>query len=718
MRAILGAALTLFLVNLIPAGGQGSAFSFVHITDTHLTASGNVEPIKSLVTEINGLEPRPAFVIDTGDITEAGRPEEFANFLGATSGLSIPFYSTTGNHDVRWSPNGKEEFEKAFKKRYQSFDHKGIHFVLLDSTMLLEHWGHFDDAQLKWLEGDLKRLKKDTPVVVFFHHWVGRERPMVDNEDSLFRVVAPFNVVAMFMGHGHSDLHWKVNGIDCFMARGLYQGSYNLVEADWKELRVLRFRSDAARPASPAARREPVVVARIPIAAGPRRRIAFGWDDANIPLLTRRTALAELRADKETVRERGVKAEFAIDGGEFQMMPPDERVDPERKTAYEGRFVARFPTSGLTPGSHKLTVKMTAADGDVFRRDEVFQVEHLSGQPKREWEFETGDSVQSHVAAADDSVYVSSLDGKVYALNAVKDGKRRWAGATKGPVVSTPVVHEDLVYAGSLDRSFYAFERSSGKVRWKRDMGAPLFSTAAVAAGTVCFGGSGKIYGLDARTGSVRWTQDAAGWFQSRTATDGSTFYLGDWANTLYALDAATGNPRWTVKMGRGKTGTLGFYYSPAISSPVYSEGRVYVCTNDNTLHAVNAATGKDDWIAKAPEGRDTFGYNTPLIAGEKIYVGGLGTNGDLYALNRRNGEITWRAATGFENYDSSPIMAGKYVAIGSVKGTFSFLDPESGAVKYRYAIDPGHCFSTPAAGTGRIYFAGMSGSVFGVRIP
>ncbi len=713
MRVFMGAVVAILLLNFVPlAGGQrGSGFRFVHITDTHLTAAGNVEPIRELVAEINGMEPRPAFVVDTGDVTEAGRPEEFANFLGATTGLSIPFYSTTGNHDVRWSPLGKGAFENAFKKRYQSFDHNGIHFVLLDSTALLEHWGHFDDAQLKWLEGDLKKMKKDTPVALFFHHWVGRERPMVDNEDSLLRVLAQYNVVAMFMGHGHSDLHWKVNGIHCFMARGLYQGSYNLVETDWKELRVLRVRKEDKG-------KEPTLVASIPIAAGPRRRVAFGWDDANIPLLVRRTVLAELRSDKSTVKEKGLKAEYSIDGGEFQMMPPDERVEPERESSHEGRFVARFPTTALTSGSHRITVRLKAPDGETFRRDEVFQVERISGQPKREWEFETGDAVQSHVTVSGDTVYVSSLDGKVYALNAGKDGKRRWAAATKGPVVSTPVVDGELVYAGSLDNTFYAFESSSGKVRWKHDTGSPVFSTAAVAAGTVCFGGNGKIFGLDSRTGSLRWSQPADGWFQARTATDGTTFYLGDWANTLYALDAATGNPRWKVKMGRSKAGALAFYYSPAISSPAVADGRVFVCTNDNTLHAVNVETGKDAWTARAPEGRDTFGYNSPLVVDGKVYLGGLGPNGDLTALDGRSGDVLWRVSTGAENYDSSPIMAGKHVVIGSVRGTFFWVDSATGAVKHQYSIDPGHCFSTPAADSANVYLTSMSGSVFGVKHP
>src|SRR2546423_12554566 len=145
-------------------------FRFVHITDTHLSMKSNVEPIKNLVTQINAMTPRPDFVVDTGDVTEAGRPEELDRFLEATSALSIPFYCSPGNHDVRWSPVGKAAFEHAFKRLYGSFDHKGSHFVILDSTVLLEHWGHFDFAQLRWLKDDLKKIDSKMPVFLFFHH--------------------------------------------------------------------------------------------------------------------------------------------------------------------------------------------------------------------------------------------------------------------------------------------------------------------------------------------------------------------------------------------------------------------------------------------------------------------------------------------------------------------------------------------------------------------
>jgi outer membrane protein assembly factor BamB len=694
------------LLLAIQAGAQNRPFRFIHITDTHLTALGNIEPLKKLVADIQAMPEKPAFVVDTGDVTEAGKPEEYARFQEGTAGLSVPFYCAPGNHDTRWGPLGKEAFTNAFKKLYQSFDVGGVHFVVLDSTVLLEHWGHFDSAQMKWLAADLKKMKKETPVVLFFHHWLGREKAMIDNEEALLRLIAPYNVVAMMVGHGHSDIQWKVNGIQCFMARGLYQGSYHVVEVDDRELKVLRVRKEDAGKAA-------TVVATIPRNPGPRYHVEFLWGDPDIPLLERRRPLVELQFGTRGAHDDRVKAAYSLDGGPQKPMERDVR---DRESV---SFMTEFQTKGMTAGSHTLRFYLTAPDGEVYRRDESFTVERLSGLPKREWQFAAGDVIQSSPALVGDTLYTTSFDGKVYALN-TKNGDRRWTATTRGSIYSSPVVVDGTLYVGSMDHYFYAFDAKSGHQKWKYDAGTPIFASAAVSNGTVCFGADKKIVGLDVTTGKERWTQTAGSFFQSRAATSDGVFYLGGWDNTLYALDAVSGTPKWTAKMGRsqGGKGAISFYYSPAIASPAVSGGRVYVCTNDGTLHAVNAKTGKDDWTARAPQGGDSLGHSSPLFADGKIFVGGLGSNGDCYAFDAPTGEMLWRCSTGAENYDSSPALCGESVVIGSVQGRLSWIDGRSGKVTQQYTLDPGHSFSTPASSDRLTYATSMNNTVYSISLP
>lgn len=685
---------------------DASPFRFVQITDTHLTASGNTEPLKKLVADISAMPQKPAFVVDTGDVTEAGRPEEFARFQEGIAGLGIPFYCAPGNRDVRWSPTGKDAFQNAFKKLYQSFDYGGVHFVILDSTMLLEHRGHFDKAQLKWLDSDLKKLKKEVPVVLFFHHWVGRDQPMIDNEEALLRLIAPYNVIAMMVGHGHSDIQWKVNGVQCVMSRGLYQGSYHIVEVDAREVRILRVRKEDAGKA-------PAVVATISRNAGPRYHVEFLWGDPDIPLLERRRPLVELQFGKSGAHDEHVKAAYSLDGGPQKPMERDVR---DRESV---SFVTEFATKGMTAGSHTLHFFLTGPDGEVYRRDEPFVVERLTGLPKREWTFSAGDAVQSSPALSGDTLYVSSLDGKLYALN-TKNGDRRWTASTRGAIYSSPVVSEGTVYVGSTDHFFYAFDAHSGHQKWKYDAGVPLYSTADVSNGTVCFGSDKKIVGLGVTDGKERWTQEAGSYFQSRAASADGVFYLGGWDNTLYALDAQTGSPRWKAKMGRAQSGKgpLSFYFAPAIAAPTVGGGRIFVCTNDGLLHAVNARTGEDDWTVRAPSGGDTFGHSSPLYVDGKVYLGGLGPNGDCYAVDAKDGKVLWQCPTGAENYDSSPAMSGGLVVIGSVSGQISWIDPAAGKIKQQYRLDPGHMFSTPAAAEKTIYATSVNGSVYAISVP
>ncbi len=709
MKRLLGILVWLALAGRAARAQTVESFRFIHVTDTHLTATQNVEPIRHLVQEINGMMPRPDFVVDTGDITESGRQAEFDRFKEATSGLPIPFYAVPGNHDVRWAPLGKEAFTQNFQRLYQSFDHGGCHFVLLDSTVLLEHWGHFDSAELRWLEADLKKQPNGTPVLLFFHHWIGRENPMIDNEEQFLRLIAPYNVKAMFIGHGHSDIQWKVNGIQCVMARGLYQGSYHVVDVSPLSIRILRVRKE--QPGNQA------LIAEVPLAARPFRRVAFTWDDANISLLARRTFVAQLMAGRMP-ETKDVTSEYSVDDAPYARMAPDDRIEPHQKGMTQGRFVGRFETKGLVSGSHVLHVRMTGQDGVVYTRAEPFSVEQLSGQPREEWRFATGDAIQSSPTLANGTLYATSLDGKLYALDPAA-GKRHWATLTHGPILSTPLVSGEAVYVGSMDHNLYALDARTGQPRWHFDAGTPLFATPAVSNGIVCIGADRKIYGLDERTGERRWTQDAGSFFQSRAAVADGVFYLGGWDNTLYALDAATGTPRWTARMGRtnGGRGELLFYYSPAIASPAVGGGRVYVCTDDGVLHAVSAATGRDDWIARAPTGGDGFGYSSPLYLDGRIYVGGLGSHGDCYAFDSQ-GNLLWRCSTGFENYDSSPAPAGSLIAIGSVRGKLSWIDPATGALRYQYGIEPGHCFSTPVSDGKRTYIADMNNGVYCLSTP
>src|SRR5262249_5980586 len=153
----------------------------------------------------------PAFVVNTGDVCETGTPEQYVRFQEVAKNLTCPQYIAPGNHDVRWNPMGKEGFTRGIgAPLYQSWEYQKFHFVTLDATVLLDHWGTISQDQLDWLAKDLEKVGKDRPIVIGFHHWIARSEAavMVDNEQQLLDLVAPYNVVLWLQGHGHADIEW------------------------------------------------------------------------------------------------------------------------------------------------------------------------------------------------------------------------------------------------------------------------------------------------------------------------------------------------------------------------------------------------------------------------------------------------------------------------------------------------------------------------------
>ena len=78
------------------------------------------------------------------------------------------------------------------------------------------------------------------------------------------------------------------------------------------------------------------------------------------------------------------------------------------------------------------------------------------------WEFETVGMVWSSPAiGSDGTVYVGSIDNKLYAING-KSGVKLWEFETGGDVWSPPAIGSDgTVYVGSDDNKLYAIKTDS-----------------------------------------------------------------------------------------------------------------------------------------------------------------------------------------------------------------------------------------------------------------
>ena len=111
------------------------------------------------------------------------------------------------------------------------------------------------------------------------------------------------------------------------------------------------------------------------------------------------------------------------------------------------------------------------------------------------WEFETGSIVSSSPAiGSDGTVYVGSMDNKLYAING-KSGVKLWEFETGGDVwASSPAIGSDgTVYVGSYDDKLYAINGKSGVKLWEFKTGSYVVSSPAIGSdGTVYVGSQDK----------------------------------------------------------------------------------------------------------------------------------------------------------------------------------------------------------------------------------
>ena len=204
------AALVFLLLSLVPGGiVQASEFEFVVIGDTRPRfASQDFRLFEGLIGKINAA--KPALIINLGDLIYGyglhSKETQWDKYQQVIRAIEPPYYQVPGNHDTH-SKQARRIYGRRFKSFYQSFDHEGWHFVLLDNTEK-QRWGYLGPAQLEWLKGDLQAARA-RGVFVFLHFPVWEPERVTPEyyafwEQTLHPLFKRYGVRAVFGGHYHA----------------------------------------------------------------------------------------------------------------------------------------------------------------------------------------------------------------------------------------------------------------------------------------------------------------------------------------------------------------------------------------------------------------------------------------------------------------------------------------------------------------------------------
>ncbi len=210
-----------------PGAAEAAAdggWSFVQISDTHIGFKGGANPdalgtFEAALARIKALDPRPAFIVHTGDISHAQKAGAFDTVTEALKGVGVErtFY-VPGENDV-FADGGAEYLSRfaAGGRGWQSFDYRGVHFVGLLNVLGFKagKLGSLGADQLEWLERDVAGLPSSTPIVVYAHVPLWAVYPqwgwVTDDGAQALGYLRRFGSVTVLNGHIHQIMQ-KVEG--------------------------------------------------------------------------------------------------------------------------------------------------------------------------------------------------------------------------------------------------------------------------------------------------------------------------------------------------------------------------------------------------------------------------------------------------------------------------------------------------------------------------
>lgn len=208
-----------------------------------------------------------------------------------------------------------------------------------------------------------------------------------------------------------------------------------------------------------------------------------------------------------------------------------------------------------------------------------------------------------------DFVYIATYNGQVLALNTSarsqnltslqqRYGEWKWDcpidNATSNAIVADLLVSEDSVYVSSSNGRVYSLDKEFGDLNWESrvlDEKHRKLWTSPVIQGDTLYVSTfdGHIYALSTETGELGWSFESEAGFASSPVIYQDTIFLGSFDRHLYAVEMGSDVPMW--KFPQEKAAGNWFW-----ASPIVNEGIVYAGCLDGMLYAVNAEGGEKVW--------------------------------------------------------------------------------------------------------------------------
>lgn len=302
------------------------------------------------------------------------------------------------------------------------------------------------------------------------------------------------------------------------------------------------------------------------------------------------------------------------------------------------------------------------------------------------WQFELGGRAFGKPTSGEGVLYVAA-GPTVYALT--PEGAPLWQRELEGAIAASITLYENVLYV-----------HSSAGLHALDSLGQPLWTYENEDRGPLV---DGRTWGWGDEILVDPW-----GWYRSAPLVRGDTVLFGS-SDGVHAISRQTGERLWRVPIG------------PVTADLVIYEDTVVVASWNNSIYALEAATGKLRWRfeAQAPKSRgvDWVGYAgcnlTPALEGDRLFVGNRGTY--FYSLDAGNGAEIWSTKVGASWIGSPAVITEDAVYYGLSDGNAVMGHLVSTGAQILFFQTGSAVFAQPQL-SGRHLIAGtLTGRVFSI---
>lgn len=312
-----------------------------------------------------------------------------------------------------------------------------------------------------------------------------------------------------------------------------------------------------------------------------------------------------------------------------------------------------------------------------------------------------------------DTVFANDIDGRVYAFDRLS-GKRKWRTHLKMDLSAGVGLGETLVLIGSLDGDVVALNQIDGKEVWRTNIANEILAPPQTNENIVVVQtNGGKLYGLNIDTGKFLWRYTAKLPLLTLrgTATPqifGNNLITGFANGKIVALSAQDGVLFWERRVAYPNGLTQVDRVVDVDGSPVISGKTVYSTSYNGHLTAI-APDGRLRWTRKVSS------YQTPLVADGRVIV--TAADGTLHAFNADSGLPLWTNNLLLHRKLSAPQSLSGFVAVSDYKGYIHVFDPELGVIVGRGRFDSDGIRSPMISDGTYLYALGNDGELSSISV-